>query len=72
MNLKMHSKIVNEQVWRCTCRPESSEFGDELAGRDRASLEMHIGGHDRANLEAVIKRVRTSPWEAVDGRRARC
>jgi len=28
----------------CTWRPQSCEFGDELGGRNRASLEMNLEG----------------------------
>ena len=54
MNLEMHSEIVIERVWRCTWRARSSEFGDALGGRDRASLEMHS--------EIVIERVWRCTW----------
>jgi hypothetical protein len=40
-------EAVIERIWRCTYSPRSSELRDALAGRDRASLEMH--------LEAVIE-----------------
>ena len=46
----MHLEALIEQIWRCTWRPWSSEFG----GRDQASLEML--------LEAVIKRVCRCTW----------
>jgi hypothetical protein len=49
-----------ERVLRCTWRRRSWELG----GRDRASLEMHFGGGDRARLDDDL--------EAVDGRRTRC
>ena len=38
-----------KRVWRCTCRPLSSEFGDANGGRDRVTLDMH--------LEAAMERV---------------
>jgi len=50
----MHLEAVMEQVWRCIWRPRSKnsrdaigyrdqiELGYALAGRDRASLEMHL------------------------------
>jgi len=44
----MHLEAVIER----DCRPQSSEFGDALGGRNRARLEIH--------LEAVIERVWTS------------
>jgi len=47
-SLTMHLEAVIEWVVRCTWRLWSSEFGDALWGRDRASLEMQ--------LEAVIVR----------------
>ena len=39
-------EAVIEGVWRCIWKPGSSECGDSLGGRARASLEMH--------MEAVI------------------
>jgi len=36
-----NSQAVIERVWRYTWRPQSSEFGDALGGRDPLSLEMH-------------------------------
>ena len=45
VNSEIHFEAVNERFLRCTWRRESSEFGDIL------------GGHDRANMEAVIERV---------------
>jgi len=42
-------EAVIERVERYTWRPLSSEFGDTLGGRYRASLEIH--------LRAVIERV---------------
>jgi len=65
----MHLEAVIEQDRICTWRLRSSELRDGFGGRDAASLEMHLeaviervwryalGGHDCANLEAVIKRV---------------
>jgi len=55
----MHSEAVIERVWRCTWRPRSSalrctwrpcssEFGDALAGYDRARLEEYL---EAVNLE---------------------
>ena len=38
-SLEMRFKTAIERVWRCTCRPWLSEFGDALAGHDRARLE---------------------------------
>ena len=43
-----------ERVWRCTWRLCSSKFGDELGGRKRASLEIH--------LAAVVERVCRCTW----------
>jgi len=43
-----------------TFRPESSQSGDTLGGRDGASLEMH--------LERVIKQDLTRTWRrSMDG-----
>ena len=50
---EMHLEAVIERVWRCTLRPWSwtqrstgrpllSEFGDALAGYDRAGLEKYL------------------------------
>ena len=36
MNSEMHLDTVIEQVWRCTERARSSEFGDARGGRDQA------------------------------------
>ena len=60
MNLEMHSEIVIERVWRCTCgghdhanlKAVIDEFGDALGGRDRARSDEYL--------------------EAVDGRRPGC
>jgi len=46
--------IVMEWAQRCTPRPWSSEFGDALGDRDRASLETY--------LEAVIERDWRCTW----------
>jgi len=52
----MHVEAVIEGDWRCTWRPCSWE----LAGLDRASLEIH--------LEALIERDLTSTWRrSIDG-----
>ena len=57
----MHLEAVIERIWRCTWRLSSSEFGDALGGRHRASLEMHF--------EVVIERV----WRyALGGRNRGC
>jgi len=40
-SLKMHWEAAIERVWRCTWRPQSSEFGDALGGRNRASLDEY-------------------------------
>ena len=53
-------EAVIERVGRCTWRLDPSEFGDALAG------------HDRAHLEAVIERVWTSTWRQSVDRRAGC
>jgi hypothetical protein len=67
-NSEMHLEAVIEEVWRCTWRRWSCEFG----GRGRVSLELHfeaqierlrdgLGGANQASLEihseAVIRRV---------------
>jgi len=49
VNSGIHAGAVIERVWRCTWRRRSSEFGDAIGGRDRATLEM--------DLEAVVGRV---------------
>jgi hypothetical protein len=38
----MHFKAVIELVWRYTCRPGSSEFGDALGNRYGANFEAVI------------------------------
>jgi hypothetical protein len=40
--LEMHLEAEVERVWRCTCRPGSSEGRDALRGRDRVSLGMQL------------------------------
>jgi len=80
-------RMTTEWTYRCTPRSWSSEFGDGVGGRNRASLKI--------NLQAVIERVWIYTWrpwlsefgdtlggrdqarldgylEAVDGRRAGC
>ena len=41
MNSEMHWEAVIEEVWRCTLRLSSSEFGDPIGDRDRVNTEMH-------------------------------
>jgi hypothetical protein len=53
----MHLETVIEEVWRCTWRLRSTEFGDAL-----------VAGNGRARLEEYLEVV---DLEAVDGRRAR-
>jgi len=56
----MHLEAGIELVWRCISRPRLSELRDALGGRNRASLEMHLG--------AVIERDWTSTWRrSMDG-----
>jgi hypothetical protein len=55
LNSEMHLEAGIERDWgctsrprssltqRCTWRPKSREFGDALAGKDRANLEAVIG-----------------------------
>ena len=47
VNSVMHLEAVIERVWRFSWRLRSNELRDAHAGRDQASLEMH--------LEAMIK-----------------
>jgi len=42
VNSATYLEAVIERVWRCTCRPKSSEFRDTLGGHDRANLEVQI------------------------------
>ena len=70
-----------EWTERCTGRPQSSEFGHELGGRDCVNSEMHselwssefrdalAAGYDRGRL---VENLEVVDPEAVDGRRARC
>jgi len=44
--------------------PKSSEFGDTLADRDGARLEMHFGGRDPTRLDEYL--------EPIHGCCARC
>jgi len=43
---KMHLEAVIDRVWRCTLRLWPSEFGDALAGYDRARLEEYLEAVD--------------------------
>jgi hypothetical protein len=55
LNSEIHLEAEIERGWRCTWRPQLSEFRDALGGHDRASLGMH--------LEAAIERVcRYTRW----------
>jgi hypothetical protein len=78
VSLEMHLEAAIEGVWTCNWSPPSSEVGDALGGRDRATWEMHLeaaiergfemklGGRDRATLEmyleAAIERVWRCTW----------
>jgi len=42
----MHLDTEIESTQRCTWRPGSSEFGDALAGYDRARLEEYLEAVD--------------------------
>jgi len=42
VNSEMHLEAVIDRVWRYTWRPRSSQFGDELGGRDQASLDEYL------------------------------
>jgi len=75
MNSEMHLEAGIKRIWRCTWRPRSSwlrrctrrpwsiEFGDELWGCDQASLEIH--------LQAMINRDWRSAWRRSISREAR-
>ena len=74
LNLEMHLEFRIEQVWTCTLRSGSSEHGDELRGRDRASLEipsltMFIGNprgrHDQDNSEIHLDAVIDHDWRSM-------
>ena len=65
VNSLRHPEAMIERLWRCNRRPRLSELRDAPGGHARAGWEMHfeaviervgyaIGGHDRANLEAII------------------
>jgi len=41
-----HLQAVIERIWRYTCRLCWSEFGDALAGYDRARLEEYLEAVD--------------------------
>jgi hypothetical protein len=41
-------------VSRCTYRPRSTECRDSLERHDASDIRYALGGHNRANLEAVI------------------
>jgi len=50
---------------RCAWKWQSSELRDALGGHEWDSLEMHLGGHDHANLEAIIKWVSSAKCKIV-------
>jgi len=54
--LELHLEAVSKRVWRYTWRPWSSEFGDALAGYDRARLEEYL---EAADLEGGAKAAET-------------
>jgi len=54
-NLEMHLEVVIVFTGRCTWRPQSSEFGDALAGRDRVELTNAPRGRDRQGLEMHLE-----------------
>jgi hypothetical protein len=56
----MHLVAVIVPIWKTS----SSEFGDTIGGRDRASVEMHYRGHDRVRLDEYL--------EPVNGRGTKC
>jgi len=41
VNREIHLEAMIDQVWRCTGRPLSNEFGDALGGQDGVNSEMH-------------------------------
>jgi hypothetical protein len=51
----MHLEAVIVWTGRCTWRPQSSEFGDALAGPGRVELIDASGGRDRAGLEMHLE-----------------
>jgi len=71
---KVRLKMTIKWTQRYTPRPWSSDFGDALGGGNRAYLEIHLeaviecgwgyalGGHDRANFQAVSERVWRYTW----------
>jgi len=56
-----HCKALIKWVWGCTWRP----WWCNLGGHDWTSLEMLLEGHNRANLDSVVKQVwrcETQSW----------
>jgi hypothetical protein len=41
--------------WRFAQAWQLCVLGDERAGLDQVNLEMHLGGHDQINMEAMSK-----------------
>jgi len=51
MNSEIHSEVIIEQVWRCTWRLSSREFG-----------HIHLQGHDCANSTVEIEQIWRYNW----------
>lgn len=42
VNIEILFEAVIDQVWRCTWRTLSSQFGDTLGGKNLMNSEMHV------------------------------
>jgi len=59
-------QAIIEQVWRYTCRPWSSEFGDSLGGCDWAKLDEYleaVDGQCARCWDSIHQLVHEQPWE---------
>jgi hypothetical protein len=56
-SLEMHWEAVIERVWRCTWMLRSSELSDALCGCDRANFGDALAGYDRARLVEYLEAV---------------
>jgi len=65
-SLQIRLEAVIERVWRNTWRPWWSEFGDELGGRNRASLDGYweaVDGRRAGCWDCQHQLVNSQPWE---------
>jgi len=66
VNLQLHSEALIEQVWRCTLRRSSSQFGDPLAGYDQERMTEYMQAVDwrrAGSWDSIHQLVNPQPWE---------